>query len=67
MSDSTPFKLALSVQEARSAAPVGHQSIYDAINTKQLRAKKNGKRTIILVDDYKAWIASLPDYEPKAA
>jgi len=67
MSDSTqPIKEAFSVQEATERAPIGHQGIYDAINDGRLRAKKNGKRTLIIVDDFRDFLSSLPDYEPAA-
>ena len=63
----SPNKFALSIKEAQAAAPVGRQGIYDAINEGQLRAKKNGRRTLILIEDFKAWLAGLPEYDGKAA
>ena len=66
MINSNTPKVALSVKECGEVGPVGHQGIYNAINSGKLRAKKYGKRTIILVDDYRDFLSSLPDYEPAA-
>ena len=53
-------KLALSVDEASAAAGVGRTSIFKAIKTGRLRAKKHGARTLILPDDLEAWLSTLP-------
>jgi len=57
--------LAFKVNEASSVAGVGRTSIYDAITTGKLRAVKRGKSTLILADDLRRWLESLPALIPK--
>ena len=59
-------KLAYSVEEAAEALGLGRTMLYGEIAAGRLRAKKIGKRTIILVDDARAYLASLPEL-PSAA
>jgi|KBSMisStandDraft_5_1062788.scaffolds.fasta_scaffold235800_7 excisionase family DNA binding protein len=54
-------KMALSVEEASVATGIGRTSIYRAIGTGRLRAKKHGVRTLILPEDLEAWLSMLPD------
>jgi excisionase family DNA binding protein len=58
-------QLAYSVLEACEAARIGRTNLYVAIRSGQLRAVKHGKRTLILVDDLRAWLESLPGLTPK--
>lgn len=51
---------ALSVDEACRRACVGRTTLYAAIKAKRLRAVKAGKKTLILVRDFRAWLDSLP-------
>ena len=53
-------KIAHSVDGACDAAGVGRTSIYEAIRAGELKARKLGRRTIILDDDLRQWLASLP-------
>lgn len=39
--------------------------IYGAINTGKLRARKDGRRTVILAADLEAYLNNLPVLEPK--
>jgi hypothetical protein len=64
MSDQ-PNRIAYSIEEAKAASAQSHRKIYEAINSGALKARKNGKRTIILRDDLRAFLLSLPEYEPK--
>ncbi len=57
-------KLAYKIPEAVQVAPVGKTRLYDALNSKALKAHKQGAHTIIMRDDLEAWLRSLPDYEP---
>jgi excisionase family DNA binding protein len=52
--------LAYSIVEACEVAGVGRTSIYEAINSGELIARKNGRRTVILCDDLRRWLQSLP-------
>ena len=53
-------KLAYSIEEFASASGLGRTRLYDAIAAGQLRARKFGKRTVILVDDGRAFLMNLP-------
>lgn len=53
-------KLAYSIEEAAQAASLGRSSIYEEIRASRLRATKVGRRTIIAVDDLRAWLAAMP-------
>jgi excisionase family DNA binding protein len=57
--------IALKISEACSAARVGRTSLYDAIKRGELRALKRGKSTIILADDLRRWLESLPSVYPQ--
>ncbi len=60
-------RIALSVAEACEAANLSHTTLYKAMNSGALRAVKNHKRTLILADDLKLWLTSLPTYTPAQA
>jgi excisionase family DNA binding protein len=48
------MELAVHIVEAAKRAGVGRSTIYEAINRGELRLKKSGRRSLILVDDLKA-------------
>ena len=52
--------LAYSIAETCAVARVGRTSIYEAINRGELIARKRGRRTVILADDLRRWLESLP-------
>lgn len=54
-----------SVDEASSSLGLGKTKIYQLINRGQLKARKIGKRTIILKEDIDAFLASLETIQPK--
>jgi excisionase family DNA binding protein len=62
----TDEKLAFSVDEAARRADTCRDKIYGAINAGQLRARKNGRRTLILATDLESYLRNLPVIEPKA-
>lgn len=52
--------LAITIAEACSAAGISRSSIYEAIRRGELTAVKFGAKTLIRVDDLRAWLDSLP-------
>jgi excisionase family DNA binding protein len=52
--------LAYSIAEACEVARIGRTSIYEAISSGELIARKNGRRTVILSDDLRRWLQGLP-------
>jgi hypothetical protein len=52
--------LAHSVSEACLIACAGRTALYEAIRCGALRAVKRGRRTLILDDDLRRWVQSLP-------
>jgi excisionase family DNA binding protein len=53
-------KLAFTVEEAARALGTGRTKVFEAIADGRLRAVKFGRRTLVLVEDAKAFLASLP-------
>jgi excisionase family DNA binding protein len=49
-------KIALSIVEAAQASGVGRTTLYEEINGNRLRAKKIGRRTVILREDLEDWL-----------
>jgi hypothetical protein len=53
-------KLSLSPEQASELSGIGLTRIREAIADRTLIAHKHGSRTIVLPDDLKAWLRSLP-------
>jgi excisionase family DNA binding protein len=51
---------ALTISEVCGACGIGRTKVYAAIADKSLRAVKCGRRTLVLRDDLKAFLAALP-------
>jgi excisionase family DNA binding protein len=49
-------KLGLSILEAAEASGVGRTTLYEEIRHSRLKAKKIGRRTVILRDDLEDWL-----------
>jgi excisionase family DNA binding protein len=58
--------LAHSIPEACSIACVGRTALYEAIQSGALRAVKRGRRTLILDEDLRRWVQSLPSIATKS-
>ena len=57
--------LAYNVPEACEVSRTGRTELYRAIKCGELRAVKRGRRTLILADDLRRWLESLPPVTPK--
>jgi excisionase family DNA binding protein len=53
-------QLAYNITEACASGRIGRTTLYEAIRSGELRAVKRGRRTLILVEDFRAWLNSLP-------
>lgn len=60
-------KIAYSIDEILEIHPGGRTRLYDAIREGHLIARKQGRQTVILYEDYAAYLRALPRLEPKAA
>ena len=59
-------KLAYTIDEAVDQGAGSRTIVYEAINAGKLKAKKRGKRTIILAPDLIQYLESLPDFRGQA-
>ena len=59
-------KLAFHIADAVGAGAGSRSEIYEALRRGDLKAKKRGRRTIILREDLAAYLSSLPDYKAVA-
>jgi excisionase family DNA binding protein len=59
-------QLALTVAEVCIVARVGKTVLYQAISSGALRARKRGRRTLLLPDDLREWVDHLPPLETSA-
>jgi excisionase family DNA binding protein len=59
------MRLVHSIAEACEAADTGRTALYEAINSGELRAVKRGARTLILDEDLRQWVQTLPPFTVK--
>ena len=53
-------KLSYSIAETVELTGLGRSTLYEEIHSNRLRARKIGRRTIILAEDLSSFLASLP-------
>ena len=53
-------KLALTIAEVSEVVGISRTSLYAAIARGELSVRKRGRRTLVLADDLKRWLGSLP-------
>ena len=58
------MQTALSIEQALAATGLGRTKLYEAINSGKLRARKLGKRTLILQSELELFLAGLEEYRP---
>lgn len=56
--------LAYTPETAAAASRIGRTKLFQAIKEGRLRARKSGRRTIILAADLNEFLASLPERRP---
>ena len=59
-------KLAFHISDAVAAGAGSRSEIYEALRRGDLKARKRGRRTIILREDLAAYLAALPAYQAAA-
>lgn len=59
------MQMSLSIEEVCAATGLGRTKIYQLANTGQLKARKIGKRTIVLKDDLESFLNGLQSYSPE--
>jgi len=57
--------LAFTIAQACDVTCTGRTAIYQAIKLGELRAVKRGRKTLVLADDLRTWIESLPPIKAK--
>lgn len=55
-----PGKLAYGIKEVGRAINAGQSTVYEYIKTGRIRAVKHGRRTLVLADDLRRYLSSLP-------
>lgn len=55
--------IAVSIADAVQLSGVGRSSIYKAIGRGDLPIRKRGRRSLVMVDDLRKWLESLPSHQ----
>jgi excisionase family DNA binding protein len=61
MAKATDQKLSYSIAECARHVGCGRDKVYEAIREKRLIARKFGRRTVILAEDFRTFLDSLPE------
>ena len=59
-------RLAFTIEQLAELAGVGRTTLFGEIGAGRLRAKKIGRRTVVLISDAQIWLERLPDWRPRA-
>ncbi|AMJ59393.1 hypothetical protein AXW83_02915 [Bosea sp. PAMC 26642] len=60
-------KAALTINDVALQGCMSPRKVYRLLKDGSLKARKNGRQTLILAEDFKAWLASLPSADLEAA
>ena len=60
-------KQAFTIKEVTAGGGGSRSTVYEAIKTGKLKARKRGRSTIILAADFTAYLENLPDFHEQAA
>lgn len=60
-------KAALTVCDVAREGSMSERQVYRLLKEGKLKARKSGRKTLILADDFKAWLSSLPVADLEAA
>lgn len=58
-------KAAYSVTELVAIGPLGRSKIFTEIRAGRLPARRAGNRTVVMADDFEAYLSNLPPVEPR--
>jgi len=59
--------LAVSIADAVHISGIGRSSLYEAVKRGDLPIRKAGRRTLVLTQDIRSWLDSLPKVAAEAA
>ena len=60
------MKLSLSIEDTQAATGLGRTKLYSLINSGAIKARKIGRRTIIIKDDLEDFLSNLEEYPVKS-
>ncbi|GGJ10855.1 helix-turn-helix domain-containing protein [Neoroseomonas lacus] len=60
--DGSPETLAVSISEACRIVGIGRSTLYEALARGEIEAAQAGRRTIVIVESLRRYVAALPRY-----
>lgn len=54
-------RIAITVRDAVEVSGLGRTTLYEIFKTGKIKPKKQGKRTLIMLDELEAYLRSLPE------